>query len=161
MPFDPGLVERVRDALARLGERGSRERRVFSGYGFLQGKNTFVIVWSDGIIAKMTPEAYPGALRRPGVTPFAPDGERPMGTWVYVREDVVADDPELAEWVAMGLQGVRVAPPPAEAKKGRGKPAGGAPVTKQSSFREKRVAKNASSRRKRLSKKASPRGKRR
>ncbi|MBK7831643.1 MAG: hypothetical protein IPJ56_04635 [Gemmatimonadetes bacterium] len=28
-----------------------------------------------------------------------------MGTWVYVREEVIADDPELAEWVAMGLQG--------------------------------------------------------
>ncbi|MBK6457207.1 MAG: TfoX/Sxy family protein [Gemmatimonadetes bacterium] len=161
MPFDAGLVERVRDALARLGERGSRERRVFSGYGFLQGKNTFVIVWSDGIIVKMTPEEYPAALRRPGVTPFAPDGERPMGTWVYVREEVIADDPELAEWVAMGLQGVRVAPAPAAEKKARGKPTGASPVTKQSSFREKRVAKNASSRRKRLSKKASPRGKRR
>lgn len=160
MSFDPGLVERVRDALARLGERGSRERRVFSGYGFLQGKNTFVIVWGDGIIAKMTPDAYAPALKRPGVTPFAPDGERPMGTWVFVNADVVAEDPELVEWVAAGLQGVRVVPPP-EVKKTRGKPTGAAKVTKQSSFREKRVAKNASSRLKRLSKKGSPRGKRR
>ena len=27
--------------------------------------------------------------------PFAPGGERPMGTWVVVAGDVVADDPEL------------------------------------------------------------------
>jgi len=122
MAFDPGLVERVRDALARLGERGSRERRVFGGYGFLQGKQTFVIVWGEGILAKLTPEEYPAALSRPGVSPFAPDGERPMGTWVLVMADVVADDPELAEWVAAALQGIRAAPPP----KGRaaGRPAG-------------------------------------
>ena len=112
MAFDPGLVERVRDALARLGERGSRERRVFGGYGFLQGKQTFVIVWGEGILVKLTPEDYPGALARPGVSPFAPDGERPMGTWVLVLADVVADDPELAEWVAAALRGIRAVPPP-------------------------------------------------
>ncbi|MCC6930227.1 MAG: TfoX/Sxy family protein [Gemmatimonadaceae bacterium] len=111
MAFDPGLVERVRDALARLGERGSRERRVFSGYGFLQGKQTFVIVWGEGLLAKLTPVDYPNALARPGITPFAPDGERPMGTWVLVPADIVADDPELAEWVAAALQGIRAVAP--------------------------------------------------
>ena len=129
MPFDPGLVERVRDALARLGERGSRERRIFSGYGFLQGKQTFVIVWGEGILAKLTPDAYSAALARPGVSPFAPDGERPMRTWVLVQADVVADDPELAEWVAAALQGIRNAPPPSKKRRSttRGrKPATGA-----------------------------------
>jgi hypothetical protein len=110
MPYDPGLVERVRDALARLGERGSRERGVFSGRGFLQGKRAFVIVWGEGLLAKVPPERYAEVLERPGVTPFAPDGERAMGTWLLVMADVVADDPELAEWVALALQGVRSAP---------------------------------------------------
>jgi hypothetical protein len=32
-----------------------------------------------------------------GVTPFAPDGARPMSTWVVVPAEQVADDPELAE----------------------------------------------------------------
>ena len=30
-----------------------------------------------------------------------------MGTWVAVDADAVADDPELADWVALALQGVR------------------------------------------------------
>lgn len=110
MSFDAGTVERVRDALNRLGERGAREKRVFSGWGFLQGKRTFVIVWGDGIIAKMPTHAYEAALQCPGITPFTPDGERPMGTWVMVAADVIADDPELAEWVALALQGVRQPP---------------------------------------------------
>ncbi|MCC6773592.1 MAG: TfoX/Sxy family protein [Gemmatimonadaceae bacterium] len=110
MSFDAGTVERVRDALDRLGERGAREKRVFGGWGFLQGKSTFVIVWGDGIIAKMPSHAYDRALTRPGISPFAPDGERPMGTWVIVAADAVADDPELAEWVALALQGVRQPP---------------------------------------------------
>ena len=110
MSYDAGLVERVRDALARLGERGSRERGVFGGRGFLQGKHTFLIVYGDGIIAKMPPEGYDASLMRSGVSAFAPGGERPMSTWVVVSADTIADDPELADWVALSLQGVRSAP---------------------------------------------------
>jgi hypothetical protein len=43
----------------------------------------------------------------PGVTPFAPDGEKSMSTWVVVSADAVADDPELAEWLRRGLRAVR------------------------------------------------------
>lgn len=134
MPFDPGVVERIRDALDRLGERGMRERGVFSGRGFLEGKRTFVIAWDDSIIAKMPPEEYEGALQRPGVIAFAPDGERPMSTWVVVSADAVADDPEMAEWVALALRGVRSAPPP---KPSRRKPTARARVTKKAKPRTK------------------------
>jgi len=144
MSFDPGLVERVRDALARLAERGTRERRVFGGYGFLQGKQTFVIVWGEGILAKLTPDEYPEALARPGIAPFAPAGERPMGTWVLVLADVVADDPELAEWVAAALRGIRAAP----SKKGAitSKPTHASTVTKQSTGRSDSTARSGGAR---------------
>jgi len=46
-------------------------------------------------------------LERPGIEPFAPGGEAPMGTWVLVPADAVADDPDLAEWVRRGLKGIR------------------------------------------------------
>jgi hypothetical protein len=110
MTYDAGLVERLRDAIERAGERGARERGVFGGRGFLLGKSTFIIAWGDGIIAKMAPDEYALSLEIPGVTPFAPGGERPMGTWVVVAPDVVADDPELVEWVERALRGVRAAP---------------------------------------------------
>ena len=107
MSFDSGLVERVADALRTLGERAVRQKNVFGGRGFLVGKNTFAIVFDEDLIVKTAAGDYDAALAAPGVTPFAPDGERPMGTWVVVSGETVADDPELAEWLRRGLRGVR------------------------------------------------------
>ena len=107
MPWDPGLVERLADACTRTGARGARQKGVFGGRGFMLGKSTFVIAWDDGIIVKCPPAEYQESLARPGVTPFAPDGERPMSTWVVVAPDAIADDPELDEWVARGVRAIR------------------------------------------------------
>jgi len=107
MAYDTGLVERVADALAQIGERGVRQKNVFGGRGFLAGKSTFVIVWEDGLLVKTPAAEYPALLERPGIEPFAPGGEAPMGTWVVVPADAVADDPDLAEWVRRGLKGIR------------------------------------------------------
>lgn len=107
MAYDPGLVARVADALAQLGERGVRQKNVFGGRGFLIGKSTFAIAWREGLLVKTPPTEYRPALDTPGVMPFTPDGERPMGTWVVVAADVIADDPELAEWVRRGLRAIR------------------------------------------------------
>lgn len=107
MPPDQGLAARVADALDVLGERGARQKNVFGGRGFLLGRSTFAIVWDDSLLVKTTPADYAAALAEPGVTPFAPDGERPMSTWVVVAGDAIADDPELADWLRRGLRAVR------------------------------------------------------
>ena len=107
MPFDPGLVARVADQMLQLGEHAVRQKNVFGGRGFLSGKSAFVIVWDDALIVKTPPAEYAAALREAFVTPFTPDGERPMSTWVVVAADAIADDPELAEWVRRGLRAVR------------------------------------------------------
>ena len=107
MTFDAGLAARVADTLAQLGERGVRQKNVFGGRGFLRGKSTFVIVWDDGLIVKTRREEYDQLLKEPGVTPFAPNGEKSMSTWVVVEAESVADDPELAEWVRRGMAAVR------------------------------------------------------
>ena len=107
MPWDEGLVARIEDALAGLRERGVRQKNVFGGRGFLMGKSTFVIAWGDSLLVKTPPEEYEASLARSGVTPFAPDGERPMSTWLVVSPDAIADDPELADWIARGLRAIR------------------------------------------------------
>ena len=107
MAFDAGLAARVADTLARIGERGVRQKNVFGGRGFLRGKSTFVIVWGDGLIVKTRRDEYDQLLKEPGVTPFAPDGEKSMSTWLVVEAESVADDPELAEWVQRGLAALR------------------------------------------------------
>lgn len=107
MSFDAGLAERVADVLAQIGERGVRQKNVFGGRGFLLGKSTFVIVWEDGLLVKSPPNEYDAQLAQPGIEPFAPDGERPMSTWLTVPADAIADDPELTDWVRRGLRGIR------------------------------------------------------
>jgi hypothetical protein len=106
MAYDPGLVERVDAVLPRLAARGVRQKGVFGGRGFLLGKSTFVIVWGEGLLVKTPAAEYAAALAQPGVAPFAPDDGRPMSTWLVVPADRVADDPDLADWVARGLRAV-------------------------------------------------------
>jgi hypothetical protein len=105
--YDRGLAERVADALGRIGPRGVRQKNVFGGRGFLTGRSAFVIVWDDGLIVKCPPGEYEAALRSPHVEAFAPDGARPMSTWVVVGGDAIADDPELEEWLGRGMRAVR------------------------------------------------------
>jgi hypothetical protein len=107
MPFDPGLAARIADLLPRAGAAGARQKNVFGGRGFLLGKSTFVIAWDGPLLVKMPPAEYEAALARAGVTPFAPDGERPMSSWVVVDAETIADDPELLEWVEAGVRAVR------------------------------------------------------
>ena len=107
MPPDLGLVARVSDALLARGERAVRQKNVFGGRGFLLGKSTFAIVWDDSLIVKSARTEYEALRAEAGVTPFAPDGEKPMSTWLVVSADAIADDPELAEWIGRALRGVR------------------------------------------------------
>ena len=104
MAYDRGLVERVAAAFEAMGHAHARQKNVFSGLGFMLGKSAAVIVWHDSLLVKTTPAEYAAALGEPGVTPFAPGGDRPMGTWVVVPPDAVADDPDLSAWIARGVR---------------------------------------------------------
>jgi TfoX/Sxy family transcriptional regulator of competence genes len=104
MGYDKGLASRMADTLLSIGERGVRQRNVFGGRGFLVGKTTFAIAWEEGLIVKAPASEYAALRGEAGVTPFAPDGEKPMSTWLVVASDAIADDPELAEWLRRGLR---------------------------------------------------------
>lgn len=106
MAYDAGLVERVRDSLAGIGRVATREKNVFGGRGFLASGSTFAIVFDDELIVKLPRSEYDRCLAMPGVRPFAPGGERPMTTWVVVSADAIAEDPELSEWLSLGLQAI-------------------------------------------------------
>ena len=107
MTYDPGLVARIADLLPAAEIRTARQKNVFGGRGFLLGRSTFVIAWGDGLLVKTPPADYRAALDRPGVIPFAPDGERPMSTWVVVPPDLLADDPDLIEWLTLAARSIR------------------------------------------------------
>jgi TfoX/Sxy family transcriptional regulator of competence genes len=107
MPPDQGLVARVADALEAMAERAVRQKNVFSGRGFLIGKKTFAIVWNDSLLVKTPVSEYDALRGEAGVSPFAPGGERAMSTWLVVEAELIADDPELTEWLRRALRGIR------------------------------------------------------
>ncbi|HET9004529.1 MAG TPA: TfoX/Sxy family protein [Gemmatimonadaceae bacterium] len=107
MTYDPGLVARIADLLPAAEIRTARQKNVFGGRGFLLGKSTFVIAWRDGLLVKVPRPEYEAALAQPGVTPFAPDGESPMSTWVVVPPDLIADDPDLIDWLTLAARSIR------------------------------------------------------
>ena len=107
MAYDSGLVARVEDALSGLGERGVRQRNVFGGRGFLASRSTFAIVFGEELIVKLPRADYDRCLELAGVRPFAPGDEKPMTTWVVISADAIAEDPELADWLRLGLTAVR------------------------------------------------------
>ena len=107
MAYDAGLVARIADSLASMSERAVRQKNVFGGRGFLIGTSTFAIAWRDDLLVKVPRADYGRLLERAGVSPFQPDGESPMGTWLVVEAAEIADDPELGEWLAFGLAAIR------------------------------------------------------
>lgn len=106
MSYDAGLLERALDALDQLAAGPVRHRPVFGMRGLLFGDRMFAAIGRDTMIVKLRAAELPAALAQPGVTRFMPGGER-LGNWVEVSDDVVAEDPELRDWLAAGLRSLR------------------------------------------------------
>jgi TfoX/Sxy family transcriptional regulator of competence genes len=103
---DEGLLQRCLDCLNGLGERGVRDKNVFGMRGLLRGKSMFAAVGESSMIAKVPAAEYDAALQQPGIRPFTPGGQK-LGTWVEIGADVIADDPDLREWLAAALRAIR------------------------------------------------------
>ncbi len=101
--YDEGLLARCLDGLLAMGERGIRDKNVFGMRGLLRGKSMFAAVGVESVIVKVPAPEYEAVLRKPGVRPFTPGGEK-LGTWIEIQDDVIADDPDLREWLATGLR---------------------------------------------------------
>jgi len=103
MAYDPGLLTRCLDRLGELGPGPFRHKSVFGMRGLLRGSRMFAAVGEGRIVVRLAARALPGALRRRGVRPFMPGGER-LGSWVEVDEAAVAEEPDLRAWLAAGLR---------------------------------------------------------
>ena len=83
-----------------------RDKNVFGTRGLMLGKRMFAAVGTDSVLLKLLPSEYQSALEREGVRAFKP-GDTALGHWVEVDATVVADDPELRDWLAAGLRALR------------------------------------------------------
>lgn len=103
MSYDRALLERCLDGLRELRVAGIRHKNVFGMRGLLRGARMFAAVGEGSMIVRLTPEERDAAIRRRGVRPFMPGGSR-LGSWVEIHEALLADDPELRDWLAAGLR---------------------------------------------------------
>lgn len=106
MSYDDGLLERSLDALDELRVSAVRHKNVFGMRGLMKGGRMFAAVGESSMIFRLAPDEHARAVRKRGVRPFTPGGSR-LGTWVEVGDELLAEDPELREWLAAGLRSLR------------------------------------------------------
>lgn len=108
MAYDPGLAQRIREA---LGERGDvEERRMFGGIAFMVGGHMAVGLSGDVLMARVGTERHADALALPHVRPMDFTG-RPLAGYVYVDPPGIADDAALAAWVGWCAAHAAALPP--------------------------------------------------
>ena len=108
MAFDEGLAERVRDATAR--HPGLSERKMFGGLCFMaSGNMCFGIVGSE-LMVRVGPVAHSDCLALPHAREMDFTG-RAMRGMVFIEEEGLAEDVELAGWLDRGLTYATSLPP--------------------------------------------------
>ena len=112
MAFDPGLAQRVREA---LGDRpGLSERRMFGGLAFMLDGRMFLGILGDTLMARVGVQHYGDALALPHVRKMDFTG-RPMKGYVYIDPAGLVEDRDLQAWVSWCAAHV-AGLPPAKAK---------------------------------------------
>ena len=101
MAFSEALAKRIRQGLAR--RKGSEEKKMFGGIGFLLNGNLLVGVWKDSLIVRLGPEKGDEALKEPHVSEFNITG-RSMKGWVLVAPEGVEDEGQVKNWIQRAVK---------------------------------------------------------
>ena len=104
MAYDEQFAQRVRPLLSR--RKGFSEKKMFGGVGFSLDGNMCIGVWKEFLIARVGPDAYQAALKRPFAKKFDITGQAMTG-WVMVAAEGVEDDDDLDGWVMRAVTFVR------------------------------------------------------
>jgi TfoX/Sxy family transcriptional regulator of competence genes len=97
MAYDEGLAQRVRERLT--GQPGLSEKKMFGGLCFLLGGNMCCGIVGEELMLRVGKEAYEITLARPHAREMDFTG-RAMRGMVYVGNEGLADDSDLAAWLA-------------------------------------------------------------
>lgn len=102
MAFDEELADRIRAALATQLVH-SVEKRMMGGLCFMvDGKMCLGIVGQQ-LMARIDPEVYETALKRPGCSPMDFTG-RPLRGFVFVNASGIKTSHQLTGWVELALE---------------------------------------------------------
>jgi TfoX/Sxy family transcriptional regulator of competence genes len=107
MPFDPELLDRMRDVLKN--HNGVVERKMFGGYCWMLRGNMLCGVGVGRYMFRVGKQLEAEALARPGASPMVIAG-KPMSGFVWVDADEAAGE-RLNDWVGFAADFVRTLPP--------------------------------------------------
>ena len=107
MAYDEGLAQILRGDLE--GAPGLAEKRMFGGLAFLLDGNMLCGVHSGGAMVRVGKDSMAEALAIDGVGPMTFTG-RPMGGFVDVSDEAVADDARRARLMALARAFVQSLP---------------------------------------------------
>lgn len=96
MPYDDGLAERARQALARHG--AAREREMLGGLMFYFGDRMIAGVINDQLVLRLSPDAAAEALARNRIDPA---GEATIPGVISVSPAGHEREEDLADWIAL------------------------------------------------------------
>ncbi len=108
MAYDEGLAELLRGDLAERG--GIAEKRMFGGVAFMLDGNMLCGVHPNGAMFRVGKENEAFALAVPGTRRMDFSG-RPMGGFVDVDDDCLADDVRRERLMGLALDFVAGLPP--------------------------------------------------
>lgn len=108
MAYDEGLAELMRSDLADIA--GITEKKMFGGLCFMLDGNMVGGVHTDFGMLRVGKERMEAARAVPGTGPMAFTG-RPMGGFVQLTADAMADDGRRRQVLAMALENARSLPP--------------------------------------------------
>jgi TfoX/Sxy family transcriptional regulator of competence genes len=105
--YDEGLAERLRECFA--DRKDVTEKKMFGGLAFMVSGNMCCGVINDTLMARVGPDRYAAALKRPHARKMDFTG-RPMKGLVYVAPEGFESDSDLADWVKLSLDFVATLP---------------------------------------------------
>ena len=97
MPFDPGVAQRLREALADRDD--VTEKKTFGGLTFMWRGHMSVGVVGEQIMVRVGPDGYESALAQPHARSMDFTG-RPMKGFVFVEPEGFSSDEDLSAWLA-------------------------------------------------------------
>lgn len=98
MSYDEGLAQRIREALQE--RQDITEKKMFGGIAFMLGGNMCAGVVDDELMARVGPDQYQEALRRPHAREMDFTG-RPLKGFIYVEAAGIETDRDLQQWLAL------------------------------------------------------------
>jgi TfoX/Sxy family transcriptional regulator of competence genes len=102
MAYDETLAERIRRGLDKASVP-FEEKRMMGGLCFLVDGKMCVGVEKDRLMARIGPEGYDEALRKPACAPMDFTG-RPMRGFVFVNPEGLATENDLQDWLKQALE---------------------------------------------------------